>query len=97
MEATRMSMGIDIFVINLINIQGFAATVIALLEYHAKPSEFLISKMTQVKPNYTNLIGEHDIMWWKFNKLSQVSSVNHPKKALFRATKTCGNSPKNMA
>ena len=81
MEASRMSMGMDIFAIDLINIQLFATSVIGLLEYCAQLSEFLITKMTQVLPNYPDLIDEHvggssDNSCWKFNKLIQVSSVN---------------------
>jgi len=74
MEASRMSMGklklslkylwylttgMDISPVDLINIQQFATRVIALSEYRAQLSEYLVSKMTQVAPNLTALIGEH--------------------------------------
>lgn len=49
----------DISPIDLINIQQFATRVIALSEYRAQLNEYLISKMTQVAPNLTALIGEH--------------------------------------
>lgn len=49
----------DISPIDLINIQQFATRVIALSEYRAQLSEYLVSKMTQVAPNLTALIGEH--------------------------------------
>lgn len=61
----------DISPIDLINIQQFATRVIALSEYRAQLSEYLISKMTQVAPNLTALIGEH------VSALSQMSAYEY--------------------
>ena len=61
----------DISPIDLINIQQFATRVIALSEYRAQLSEYLISKMTQVAPNLTALIGEH------VSTLNQVSAYEY--------------------
>ena len=55
----QFTTGMDISPVDLINIQQFATRVIALSEYRAQLSEYLISKMTQVAPNLTALIGEH--------------------------------------
>ena len=61
----------DISPIDLINIQHFATRVIALSKYHVQLSEYLISKITQVAPNLTALIGEH------VSTLSQVSAYEY--------------------
>lgn len=103
MEASRMSMGMDISPIDLINIQQFATRVIALSEYRAQLSEYLISKMTQVAPNLTALIGEHVGARLISHAGSLTNLAKYPastvqilgaEKALFRALKTRGNTPK---
>ena len=48
----------DISPIDLINIQTFASRVIGLAEYRKSLYEYLVSKMTQVAPNLSALIGE---------------------------------------
>ena len=48
----------DISPIDLINIQRFASRVIALVKYRSELSEYLSSKMNNVAPNLTTLIGE---------------------------------------
>lgn len=50
--------GMDISPFDLINIQRFANRVIDLAEYRRELSEYLSSKMHQVAPNLTTLIGE---------------------------------------
>lgn len=57
-EAAKMSMGMDISGIDLINIELFATRVIALVEYRKQLSEYLSDKMAGVAPNLTTLIGE---------------------------------------
>lgn len=48
----------DISPIDLINIQTFASRVIGLAEYRKSLHTYLVSKMTQVAPNLSALIGE---------------------------------------
>lgn len=48
----------DISPIDLINIQTFASRVIGLAEYRKSLHSYLVSKMTQVAPNLSALIGE---------------------------------------
>jgi RNA processing factor Prp31 len=50
--------GMDISPIDLINIQSFATRVIGLDAYRKELTEYLKSKMTQIAPNLTTLIGE---------------------------------------
>ena len=48
----------DISPIDLINIERFATRVVELAEYRKDLSSYLSSKMTNVAPNLTTLIGE---------------------------------------
>jgi len=57
-EAARVSMGMDISPIDLINIERFAGRVVSLAEYRKQLSEYLSSRMKHVAPNLTTLIGE---------------------------------------
>ena len=50
--------GMDISPIDLINIETFASKVIALVEYRKGLSEYLKTKMANVAPNLSTLIGE---------------------------------------
>ena len=50
--------GMDISPIDLINIERFTGRVIALAEYRKSLHEYLKSKMHNVAPNLSNLIGE---------------------------------------
>ena len=50
--------GMDISPIDLINIERFASRVIALAEYRKGLHEYLQSKMHQVAPSLSTLIGE---------------------------------------
>ena len=50
--------GMDISPIDLINIQTFASRVIGLAEYRKSLHSYLVSKMNQVAPNLSALIGE---------------------------------------
>lgn len=52
------TLGMDIAPLDLINIERFASRVIELAEYRKGLSEYLSSKMHQVAPNLTTLIGE---------------------------------------
>ena len=48
----------DISPIDLINIERFASRVVDLAEYRKQLSEYLSTKMHNVAPNLTTLIGE---------------------------------------
>ncbi|CAJ0967734.1 unnamed protein product [Ranitomeya imitator] len=58
LEASRSSMGMDISPIDLINIESFSSRVISLSEYRKSLQEYLRSKMNQVAPSLSALIGE---------------------------------------
>ncbi|KAG0369606.1 snoRNP complex protein nop56, partial [Mortierella sp. AD032] len=58
LDAARASMGTDIAEIDMINIENFAKRVIDLADYRKKLHEYLISKMNNVAPNLSALIGE---------------------------------------
>ena len=50
--------GMDIALVDLINIERFSLRVMELSEYRRKLSDYLCSKMESVAPNLTTLIGE---------------------------------------
>ena len=50
--------GMDISLLDLINIQRFSARLVGLTRYRRELSEYLGSKMTSVAPSLTSLIGE---------------------------------------
>ncbi|NWV12992.1 NOP56 protein, partial [Ptilonorhynchus violaceus] len=58
LEASRSSMGMDISPLDLINIESFSRRVISLSEYRKGLQEYLRSKMSQVAPSLSALIGE---------------------------------------
>jgi nucleolar protein 56 len=57
-DASKASMGMDISPIDLINIELFAKRVIGMFEYRKQLHEYLHSKITQVAPNLSGLIGD---------------------------------------
>eukprot|EP00731_Ephydatia_muelleri_P020406 Em0013g133a len=102
-EAAKVSMGMDIAPLDLINIERFASRVIELAEYRKGLSEYLSSKMHQVAPNLTTLIGEQVGARLISHAGSLTNLAKYPastvqilgaEKALFRALKTRGNTPK---
>lgn len=59
MTSANLSLaGMDISPIDLINIERFATRVVGLAEYRKQLSEYLSTKMDNVAPNLTVLIGE---------------------------------------
>ncbi|KAK1788425.1 hypothetical protein P4O66_016860, partial [Electrophorus voltai] len=103
LEASRSSMGMDISPIDLINIESFSSRVISLTSYRLELQEYLRSKMSQVAPNLSTLIG--DVVGARL--ISHAGSLTNlakypastvqilgAEKALFRALKTRGNTPK---
>lgn len=102
-EASKSSMGMDISPIDLINIDSFASRVVSLTEYRKKLHVYLKNKMTAVAPNLSSLIGEQVGARLISHAGSLTSLAKYPastvqilgaEKALFRAIKTKGNTPK---
>ncbi|KAL8206441.1 UNVERIFIED_CONTAM: snoRNP complex protein nop56 [Gekko kuhli] len=103
LEASRSSMGMDISPIDLINIERFSSRVISLSEYRKGLQEYLRSKMSQVAPSLSALIGEVVGARLISHAGSLTNLAKYPastvqilgaEKALFRALKTRGNTPK---
>ncbi|XP_056586894.1 nucleolar protein 56 isoform X2 [Triplophysa dalaica] len=103
LDASRSSMGMDISPIDLINIECFSTRVVSLSNYRQELQEYLRSKMGQVAPNLAALIG--DVVGARL--ISHAGSLTNlakypastvqilgAEKALFRALKTKGNTPK---
>ncbi|XP_077581770.1 nucleolar protein 56 [Stigmatopora nigra] len=103
LDASRSSMGMDISPIDLINIERFSNRVVSLGAYRLELQEYLRSKMSQVAPNLAALIG--DVVGARL--ISHAGSLTNlakypastvqilgAEKALFRALKLRGNTPK---
>eukprot|EP00195_Chlamydomonas_chlamydogama_P010551 CAMPEP_0202900590 /NCGR_PEP_ID=MMETSP1392-20130828/11922_1 /ASSEMBLY_ACC=CAM_ASM_000868 /TAXON_ID=225041 /ORGANISM="Chlamydomonas chlamydogama, Strain SAG 11-48b" /LENGTH=495 /DNA_ID=CAMNT_0049587007 /DNA_START=183 /DNA_END=1670 /DNA_ORIENTATION=- len=102
-EASKASMGQDISPIDLINIERFAKRVISLAEYRHRLHTYLLDKMHTVAPNLSALIGEVVGARLISHAGSLTNLAKYPastvqilgaEKALFRALKTKGNTPK---
>ncbi|CAK1540945.1 unnamed protein product [Leptosia nina] len=102
-DASKMSMGMDISPVDLINIQMFAGRVVSLSEYRKQISEYLHTKMNSVAPNLTVLIGDQVGARLISKAGSLTNLAKYPastlqilgaEKALFRALKTRSNTPK---
>jgi len=103
LKASRSSMGTDISEIDLVNIENFADRVIALNDYRKQLHAYLINKMNVVAPNLSSLIGEQVGARLISHAGSLTNLAKYPastvqilgaEKALFRALKTKGNTPK---
>ncbi|XP_075870433.1 nucleolar protein 56 [Nelusetta ayraudi] len=103
LDASRSSMGMDISPIDLINIERFSDRVVSLAAYRLELQEYLRSKMGQVAPNLAALIGEVVGARLISHAGSLTNLAKYPastvqilgaEKALFRALKTRGNTPK---
>ncbi|EFJ12362.1 hypothetical protein SELMODRAFT_167367 [Selaginella moellendorffii] len=103
LAAAKSSMGQDISPIDLINIQAFGERVVRLVEFRTVLHGYLVSKMHGIAPNLATLIGE--IVGARL--ISHAGSLSNlakcpastvqilgAEKALFRALKTKGNTPK---
>lgn len=55
---TGCPLGMDISAIDLINIESFSSRVVSLSEYRQSLHTYLRSKMSQVAPSLSALIGE---------------------------------------
>lgn len=103
LDASRASMGTELSEIDLINVTHFAKKVVNITAYRKELHDYLSRKMSVVAPNLAALIGE--VVGARL--ISQAGSlINLAKapastvqvlgaeKALFRALKTRGNTPK---
>ncbi|CAI9767366.1 unnamed protein product [Fraxinus pennsylvanica] len=102
-EAAKASMGQDLSPIDLINVKQFAERVMDLAEYRKKLYDYLVAKMNDIAPNLAALIGEvvgarlisHAGSLTNLAKCpSSTLQILGAEKALFRALKTRGNTPK---
>merc|ERR1711976_1075886 len=93
----------DISMIDLVNIERFAGRVTALAEYRKGLHEYLKEKMSQCAPGLSALIGEQVGARLISHAGSLTNLAKYPastvqilgaEKAIFRALKTRGNTPK---
>jgi len=102
-DAARTSMGTDISEIDLVNIETFAERFINLYEYRKNLHSYLLTKMNTIAPNLSTLVGEQVGARLISHAGSLTNLAKYPastvqilgaEKALFRALKTRGNTPK---
>jgi len=102
-DASKISMGMDVAGGDLENIESFADRVIGLAEYRKELMTYLQDKMSAVAPNLAALIGEMVGARLISHAGSLTNLAKYPastvqilgaEKALFRALKTKGNTPK---
>merc|ERR1712060_637535 len=103
LKAMKMSMGQDIVEMDMANIDHFSDQVIKLAAMRKSLHEYLKAKMDLVAPNLTMLIGEIIGARLISHAGSLTNLAKYPvstvqilgaEKALFRALKTKGNTPK---
>ena len=58
LSAAKSSIGMDISKIDLINIEMFTSKVLALSDYRRQLMDYLVSRMHNIAPNLSSLIGE---------------------------------------
>lgn len=101
--AARTSMGMDCSVVDMVNIVNFTQRMIKLAEYRKQLAMYLSDKMTIVAPNLSALIGDTVAarLISKAGSLTNLAKapastvqILGAEKALFRALKTKGNTPK---
>ncbi|EKD14996.1 uncharacterized protein L3040_003807 [Drepanopeziza brunnea f. sp. 'multigermtubi'] len=102
-DAARVSMGQDISDNDMENVSAFANRVVKLAEYRRSLFQYLTDKMAVVAPNLASLIGEvvaarlisHAGSLTNLSKYpASTVQILGAEKALFRALKTKGNTPK---
>ncbi|MCJ1386593.1 snoRNP complex protein nop56 [Xylographa soralifera] len=102
-DAARVSMGQDISDTDMENVTTFASRVVSLANYRKSLHTYLVSKMGIVAPNLAALIGEivgarlisHAGSLTSLSKYpASTVQILGAEKALFRALKTKGNTPK---
>ena len=102
-DAAKTSMGQEISVSDMENVTTFAERVVSLGNYRKTLHSYLVSKMGVVAPNLAALIGEivgarlisHAGSLTNLSKYpASTVQILGAEKALFRALKTKGNTPK---
>lgn len=102
-DAAKTSMGQDISDADMENVTTFAQRVVSLSTYRKTLHSYLVSKMSVVAPNLATLIGEvvgarlisHAGSLTNLSKYAASTvQILGAEKALFRALKTKGNTPK---
>lgn len=102
-DAARVSMGQDISEEDMDNVMAFAERVVSLTAYRKSVGAYLVAKMGVVAPNLAALIGETvgARLIQKAGSLTNLAKypastvqILGAEKALFRALKTKGNTPK---
>ncbi|KAJ8702414.1 Nucleolar protein 56 [Pleurotus ostreatus] len=103
LDAARGSMGSSLSEIDMLNINAFAGRVVSLSEYRKSLISYLSEKMNLVAPSLTALLGErvgarlisHAGSLTNLSKYpASTVQILGAEKALFRALKTKGNTPK---
>ena len=102
-SAARTSMGMDCSGVDMINIVNFTERMVKLAEYRKQLGMYLTDKMETVAPNLSALIGDTVAarLISKAGSLTNLAKapastvqILGAEKALFRALKTKGNTPK---
>jgi nucleolar protein 56 len=102
-DAARVSMGQDLSEADMENVMAFAKRTVDLANYRKSLSNYLVNKMGIVAPNLAALIGETVGARLISHAGSLTNLAKYPastvqilgaEKALFRALKTKGNTPK---
>ena len=102
-DAAKVSMGQDISEADMQNVISFADRVVKLADYRIRLHKYLVDKMAVVAPNLAELIGEivgarlisHAGSLTNLSKYpASTVQILGAEKALFRALKTKGNTPK---
>jgi len=103
LKAARSSMGMDVSVPDMLNISIFTERMISLALYRKDLFAYLQDKMATVAPNLATLVGE-TVAARLIQKAGSLTSLAKcpastvqilgAEKALFRALKTKGNTPK---
>lgn len=103
LDAARGSMGSALSELDLLNIGAFATRVVSIAEYRKSLTDYLSEKMNLVAPSLTALLGErigarlisHAGSLTNLSKYpASTVQILGAEKALFRALKTKGNTPK---
>jgi len=103
MTAARTSMGMDCSAVDMVNIINFTQRMVKLAEFRKNLSLYLTEKMGIVAPNLSALIGDTVAarLISKAGSLTNLAKapastvqILGAEKALFRALKTKGNTPK---
>eukprot|EP00947_MAST-08B_sp_MAST-8B-sp1_P004253 g4253.t1 len=102
-HAGKISMGMDVSEVDMLNIENFASRVVKLTQFRKQLHDYLRGRMETVAPNLAALIGEmvgarlisHAGSLTNLAKCpASTVQILGAEKALFRALKTKGNTPK---